>query len=120
MIGVIIDVGNTSSIQLKDGSQRAKRDLVVGDETNVSIGITLWGDVCESQNFEVGKIIALKGCRVNDYRGKSLNASSEPQDISLNIKHKRTDELTRWQEGKTVDGMKRDMKALTGEGNRES
>lgn len=55
--------------------------------------VTLWGDSCESHDFQVGQVVALKACRVSEYNGKSLNASSDAADIVLNLSHKRAAEL---------------------------
>ena len=43
VIGVILDVQPVSQIQTRDGTSRDRRSLVLGDESNVSIGLTLWG-----------------------------------------------------------------------------
>ena len=83
VIGVILDVGPTNSINMKDGKVRDKRTLTIGDETNICIGVTLWGPVTEAHRYGSGQIIALKGCRVSDFNGKSLNASSHAEDIFL-------------------------------------
>ena len=96
VIGVILDLGSTGSINLKDGSTRDKRSLTIGDETNVSIGLTLWGEACEAHRYGVGQIIAFKACRISEYNGKSLNASWSPSDIVLNVKHPRALELAKW------------------------
>jgi len=42
--------------------------------------------------------LAVKGVRVSDYGGKSLNAGNEHSLIFINIDHKRTRELTQWNE----------------------
>ena len=98
---MILEVGMIGSITLKDGSgQRAKRALLIGDESNISISATLWGDTCEAHGYEVGQVIALKACRVSDFNGKSLNASSDPRDIVLNLKHPRATELAKWQKSR--------------------
>ena len=87
VIGIIFEVHESKMLNLKDGSQRAKRELLIGDETNISIMVTLWGDICEAQPYKAGQVIALKACRISDYNGKCLNASSDMQDIVLNLKH---------------------------------
>lgn len=91
VIGVILNVGPMSEINLKDGKVRQKRSLTIGDESNSCIGVTLWGPVTESHRYGTGQVIAFKNCRVSDYNGKSLNASSAPSDIVLGsaIKDKR-------------------------------
>ena len=75
--------------------------------------MTLWGDVCEAQNYQVGQVVALKACRVSDYNGKSLNASSSQQDIALNLRHPRAMELQRWSQGTPEREMKSAMRSLT-------
>ena len=48
VIGVILDLQDTTALTLKSGEQRDKRALTIGDESNASIGVTLWGSVCEA------------------------------------------------------------------------
>lgn len=95
VIGVILDVGPTSTINLRDGKVKQKRSLTIGDESHVSIGVTFWGSVTEAHRFTAGQVIALKNCRVSDFNGKSLNASSHAEDIFLgsSLRHKRAQEI---------------------------
>ena len=82
---------------------RDVRKITVGDENKKSIQISLWGSVCNTYDYEVGQIIALKECRISDYGGKSLNASSSPSDIKIeNIKHRRYEELKKWVESQSL------------------
>lgn len=78
---------------MKDGNSRDKRTLLIGDEGNVSIGVTLWGTACEAHNYEVGQVIAFKACRVSEYNGRSLNASSDPSDTFISPKNPRALDL---------------------------
>ena len=41
-------------------------------------------------------MVAFKSCRVSDYNGKTLNASSTPQDCVTDVKHRRCIELKKW------------------------
>ena len=123
VIGVILDVGPTTSINMKDGKVRDKRTLTIGDETNICIGVTLWGPVTEAHRYGSGQIIALKGCRVSDFNGKSLNASSHAEDIFLGTsmlqKHPRATELNRWMSGSTMGDLRGEMRALGDQGHGE-
>lgn len=38
---------------------------------------TFWGDVAKDEGLKEGVIVAIKGAKVSDYGGKSLNVSSE-------------------------------------------
>lgn len=88
VIGLILDVGQTSSIKMRDGKERDKRTLTIGDESNKCINVTLWGSVVEAHPYRAGQVIALKCCRVSDFNGKSLNASSHGEDIYIeSIRH---------------------------------
>jgi len=44
VIGIVVDVGPVGNLKLKSGENRDKRNLVIGDDTNFSISVTLWGD----------------------------------------------------------------------------
>lgn len=113
MVGIILEVGSTGALTLKSGESRDKRLLTIGDEGNVSIGVTLWGDVCEAHDFLVGKIVALKGCRVSEYNGKSLNASSDTMDVIFSPKHPRTLDLEKFAKTSTASKMKTEMRTLS-------
>lgn len=96
-------MSQASTIKLRDGSERRKLSLTIGDESNICIGITLWGPVTEAHNYSVGQIVAFKSCRISDYNGKSLNASSHVSDVFIgNIRHKRAQELQSWLDAATV------------------
>ena len=81
---------------MRDGKVRDKRTMTIGDESNVCLGVTLWGSVTEAHPYRAGQVIALKGCRVSEFNGKSLNASSHSEDIFLGLRHERAQELTQW------------------------
>ena len=108
-----MDVGQPSSINMKDGKTREKRTLTIGDESNVSINVTLWGSVVEAHRYNAGQVIAFKSCRVSDFNGKSLNASSHGEDIFIgSIRHPRADELKQWSAGQTMNDLRGEMRAL--------
>ena len=116
--GVILDVGPTSSINMRNGSQREKRSMTIGDESNVCIGVTLWGNVAEAHAYSTGQVIAFKNCRVSDYNVKSLNSSSHADDIYIGertIRHKRGQELAAWVNGSTLSGLRDEMRNIGGD-----
>jgi hypothetical protein len=43
VVGVITEVMQTSSIQLKSGENKDKRSLTIADESGLSVMMTLWG-----------------------------------------------------------------------------
>ena len=58
-------------------------------------------------------MIALSDCRVSNYSGRSLNASGNAEDITLEPEHTRADEIRRWAGGSTAQELKREMRRLT-------
>lgn len=54
---------------------RDRRQIAIGDESGFSMMATLWGPLASSEEIEIGKVIAIKGAKVSDYGGKSLNIS---------------------------------------------
>jgi len=92
VVGVILEAGDIAQLVTKDGNSRDKRAVMIGDETNMSIGVTLWGRAA-AKSLNVGDIVAFQNCRVSDWQGKSLNASGNPGDIVTSSNHSRFKEL---------------------------
>ena len=83
VIGRITEVSALSSIKLKNGDDKARRTITIEDESNSSVDITFWGDCAKVAGLEIGKIVAVKDCRVSDYKGVSLNGPFDSKDIKL-------------------------------------
>lgn len=96
VIGVVMEVSPIGSIPLKAGGSKERQSITIADETGASIAVTVWGELCQSLSAKPGMIVAFKQCRVSDYNGKSLNASSSPSDIVLNASHPRTAQIKKW------------------------
>lgn len=99
---------------MRDGKVKSKRTITIGDESNSCIGVTLWGVVADAHSYQAGQVIALKNCRVSDYNGKSLNATSFPSDIVIGttLREKRKDELEAWMLGSAVGDLKDTMRQI--------
>jgi replication factor A1 len=54
------------------GLQTQKRDLVVVDNTEFSVRLTLWGKQAEQFSIPIDSVIACRGVRVGDFNGKWL------------------------------------------------
>ena len=57
---------------------------MIADETALSVGATLWGESASKYNIEVGTVIAVKGAKVSDYGGVSLNIDDNSTHIEIN------------------------------------
>lgn len=55
------------------GWQINKRSLLIVDDTEHPIQLTVWGSVAEEFDSNNTPIIACKGLRVNEYNGRSLS-----------------------------------------------
>jgi len=83
VIGLVVEVGPRGTLKLKTGESRDKRNLVVGDDSNFSITITLWGDTATELDLKPGQLIACKQCKVSEYSGRSMNGSSSLSDYVI-------------------------------------
>ena len=59
------------------GEMRDKRTITLTDDSGLSLMATFWGDVAQMAGLEIGSVIAIKGAKVSEYGGKSLNVSSD-------------------------------------------
>lgn len=47
-------------------------------------------------SYQNGQVMAIKGARVSDYNGKTLNSGEEHSQIVIDPDHKKAKELLRW------------------------
>lgn len=97
VIGIVIEVGPVGNLKLKSGETREKRNLVIGDDTNFSITVTLWGDTATKLDLMQGRLVACKQCKVSEYSGRSLNGSSSLSDYVIGtVNDPRAIDIKRW------------------------
>jgi len=102
VIGIVLQVGQVGTLKLKTGETRDKRSLVIGDDTNLSIQVTLWGETATKLDLKPGMMIACKQCKISEFSGKSLNGSSNLSDYVIgNINHARATAIQKWHSGFT-------------------
>lgn len=78
VFGIVTYTSDVEQIKLKDGTFKSKKTIIIADQSMCSISMTLWGDEsCQKFNFTYGQSIAVKGARVSEYAGKSLNADGK-------------------------------------------
>eukprot|EP00940_MAST-03C_sp_MAST-3C-sp2_P003608 g3608.t1 len=75
IVGVIHKHTPMQSITSKKGNELQKRDLTLVDTTGNSVRCTVWGEQATrpDSDFENFPIIAIKGCKLSDYGGRSLS-----------------------------------------------
>lgn len=87
VVGVILGIEELGQIQLKNtGEMRDRRQIALGDESGLSMMATLWGDLAKNEKVQIGTVMAIKGAKVSDYGGKSLNISDSQCHIEFNPK----------------------------------
>jgi len=85
VIGVVTDVSEVSNITLKSGESKNKRTVTIADKSNCTVTLTLWGDITSAPvAIEQGQVLAVKGARITDFRGKSLNSADKASNLFVN------------------------------------
>jgi len=81
VIGIVKSVDDLRSLTSKAGKELKKRDITIVDESQVQIRLTLWGVDAETFDGTGFPVVAVKGCRLSDWSGRSLSALSSSQII---------------------------------------
>ena len=77
-IGIITQIGILTQVNIKQsGAVKDRRNVSIADESNLSIQVSLWGANARTEGYTEGQVLALRGARVSDYNGKSLNSGDE-------------------------------------------
>ena len=96
-IGVVHYVGPITMINLKNGKQKERRNIIMTDDSGLTVNLWFWGDQAAISDYSDHPVLALKSVRVSDYSGRSLN-SSEDWTILLNPEIERAHKLRKWYE----------------------
>jgi len=82
IIGVISQLGEAESINLKSGGTKLRRHIQLADDSNKSVSLTLWGEeLCGRKDLEIGEVLAIKAGRVSEFGGRSLNCSGDHSSL---------------------------------------
>ena len=96
-IGLITQVGQLTQINIKQtGTVKDRRNVVIADESGLCITVSLWGQNARMDKYTEGQVMSIRGARVSDYNGKSLNSGDEHSQMFIDIDHKRRIELKKW------------------------
>ncbi|OQR94443.1 replication protein A 70 kDa DNA-binding subunit [Achlya hypogyna] len=78
MIGIVKTVGPCTELTSKAGKQLQKRDCTLVDDTLAEIKVTLWSERAQDPACDswLDQVLAIKGCRVSDYGGRSIGTFS--------------------------------------------
>jgi len=94
----VVSLSDIDEINLKSGRVKPVRRVILADnseEKGLSIQVTFWGDMAKKLNFSKGTIVALKGIKVGEYNGRSLNVSEENY-YTTDYKGREKEQLELW------------------------
>ncbi|KHJ40021.1 replication factor-A protein 1 domain protein [Trichuris suis] len=70
VLGVVVTIGPIESkIARSTLKELKKRDVLLVDDSGVSITLSLWEAEAENFNCEVNSLLAVKGCRISEFGG---------------------------------------------------
>lgn len=96
IIAVVKSAGDCATIvSSKTQKELKKRDLVIVDKSLTEVNLTLWGGQAENYSEAANPIIVIKGARVSDYNGVSLNSGFQSV-IQFNPDLPQSHELKGW------------------------
>ena len=84
LVGLVISISPTSTIRKRDGVETVRCTIGLRDMSGYSIDITLWGDHCQIEGFELASLhglptppaVAIKGGCVIEFNGKTVGTIS--------------------------------------------
>ena len=95
--GVVAEVSANEIVNLKKGNQKVRKYVTLVDDTGYAISLTLWATMCvRITNDDLHKVIAVKGARVSEFGGKSLNAADDHSSLFTELNHERFRHLYKW------------------------
>lgn len=113
ILGIIMKVGQLSSINTRDGLQKEKREITVCDDSEYAISVTLWGEMA---NMEIQEdiLFAMKNTRVGEWNGRSLNGSNSINDFYMNrIDHPNAEKVMKWYRQMSPEDLQLRLKNLS-------
>lgn len=100
VICIIHELRDERTVNLKNGNQKQVRDLILKDDSNHTISLTLWGDATSKYELEREIIIILQGVHINEYNGRSLSFFNSSNLITKIPDIQRYKELLAWRNSK--------------------
>lgn len=115
-IGIVQRIEDTSMVMRRDGGQEIpKRMVLIRDQSNKCIEVTLWNDTVETVGNQVASLIAqgshpvlaLKAVKVSDFGGVSLGTLASSQ-VVVNPDIREAHMLRGWydSQGKNLEAVK--------------
>ena len=119
VIGIVQEKTQLTEINLKNGQVKDRRNITICDDSGSGIIVSLWSQNAIKDDYKVGDILAIRGARVSDYSGRSLNSGEEHSKLFVNPDHERTSELEKYKKTKPEGKAEMLTHTTTGSGSQE-
>ena len=96
LIAVIQELEPVTSVTLKSSETTSKRLIKVCDDSNFSLEVTLWGQTAVDFSGQIGDVVAIKGCSIKEFQGKTQVSPTRSSIITINPDDPRTQVLKDW------------------------
>ncbi|CDR43335.1 CYFA0S11e04302g1_1 [Cyberlindnera fabianii] len=73
VVGVIKEVNPAFQITSKAGKSYDRRDITLVDDSQFAVSVGLWNKYAKEFDIPEGTVVAIKGCKVSDFNGKTLS-----------------------------------------------
>lgn len=74
VVGIVKSVGEPREIVAKSsGKPYTRRDISLVDDTGFEATVGLWNKLAKDFQIDEGTVVAIKGCKINDFGGKQLS-----------------------------------------------
>lgn len=92
---VVTECEPPTDVNLKAGGSKKRMNMTLLDDSLKSVRVSLWGDSCD-RRYEEGTVVFLKGFKVSDYGGRSLNSVFTSSFCVAETTHPRAQALAGW------------------------
>jgi replication factor A1 len=73
VLGIVIEIEDSKDITTRAGKSTSRRNIIIGDQSGVSIQLSIWGENAKTFEPPLWSAIVAKGVRVSDFNEKSLS-----------------------------------------------
>lgn len=113
ILGIAMDVGEVQEFTSKAGRALTKCEVVMADDSQATIRVTLWGDKAKDTALKLqsseNPVVGIKNCKVSDWGGRTLSTGASSQ-IVIEPELPRTQQLRQW----FANGGANNLQALSG------
>lgn len=118
VIGVCRDVGEVNKFTARaSGRELIKRDIVLVDNSNAAVTLTLWGKEAEDFNHYNQPVLLVKDARINEFNGGKTLSVGGSSVVKINPDLVEGHRLRGWFDNGGGENISASVSARTGGGN---